>query len=140
MYLFAVIYRATEEQLALDYREDMVVALHNPLFHQALLVKSLGLVKVYQAQTGEIMRQFSVLPVDAHTGKRHTLKKDEATGLYHPVIKHACLDKHMSRLIVTSHDLSIQFWNFNDGTNLIQLQPQLYSTTLAHLYSSAPKG
>lgn len=30
--------------------EDLCVALHNPLFHQVVLVKSLGLVKVYQAE------------------------------------------------------------------------------------------
>ncbi len=32
--------------------EDLCVALHNPLFHQVVLVKSLGLVKVYQAEVG----------------------------------------------------------------------------------------
>ena len=44
-----------------------------------------------------------------------------------------------SRLIVTSQDLSVQFWNLNDGSPLIQVSPQLYSTTLAHLYANLPK-
>ncbi len=44
-----------------------------------------------------------------------------------------------SRLIVTSQDLSVQFWNLNDGRPLIQVSPQLYSTTLAHIYANLPK-
>lgn len=44
-----------------------------------------------------------------------------------------------SRLIVTSQDRSVQFWNLNDGSPLIQVSPQLYSTTLAHLYANLPK-
>ena len=44
-----------------------------------------------------------------------------------------------SRLIVTAHDLSVQFWNLNDGSPLLQVNPQLYSTTLAHIYASLPK-
>lgn len=33
----------------------------------------------------------------------------------------------------------MQFWNINDGTPLIQVEPQLYSTTLAHIYANLPK-
>lgn len=33
----------------------------------------------------------------------------------------------------------MQFWNINDGSNLIQLKPQLYSTTLAHVYAHLPR-
>lgn len=44
-----------------------------------------------------------------------------------------------SRLIVTAQDLSVQFWNLNDGSPLLQVLPQLYSTTLAHIYASLPK-
>ncbi len=33
----------------------------------------------------------------------------------------------------------MQFWNLNDGSPLIQVEPQLYSTTLAHIYASLPK-
>jgi hypothetical protein len=43
------------------------------------------------------------------------------------------------RLIVTSHDLSVQFWNINDGSPLLQVSPQLFSTTLAHLYLHQPR-
>lgn len=43
------------------------------------------------------------------------------------------------RLIVTSHDLSVQFWNINDGSPLLQVAPQLFSTTLAHVYMHQPK-
>ena len=52
----------------------------------------------------------------------------------------ACyVEQNQSRLIVASHDLTVQFWNINDGANLIQLLPQVYSTTLAHVYSSLPR-
>jgi hypothetical protein len=44
-----------------------------------------------------------------------------------------------SRLIVTSVDNRIQFWNINDGTPLIQVEPQLFSTTLAHIYTNQHK-
>lgn len=92
------------------------------------------------AQTGEIVRQFKVVPLDSRTGQPRPLKVDKETGLYVPVIKHACFDKHQTRLIVTAYDLSVQLWNINDGVNLMQLQPQLYSTTLAHVYANLPRG
>ena len=41
--------------------------------------------------------------------------------------------------MVTGYDLSVQLWNINDGSNLIQVQPQLYSTTLAHTYANLPR-
>lgn len=40
---------------------------------------------------------------------------------------------------MTGCDLSVQFWNVNDGVNLLHLQPQLYSTTLAHVYANLPR-
>lgn len=40
---------------------------------------------------------------------------------------------------MTAFDLSVQFWNINDGVNLLQLHPQLYSTTLAHVYATQPR-
>ncbi len=86
------------------------------------------------------MRQFKVVPLDARTGQARPLKVDKETGLCVPVIKHACFDKHQTRLIVTAYDLSVQLWNINDGVNLMQLQPQLYSTTLAHVYANLPRG
>lgn len=49
------------------------------------------------------------------------------------------LSQHRTRLIVSSMDLSIQFWNINDGTNILQFQPQLYSTALAHQFAALPK-
>lgn len=55
------------------------------------------------------------------------------------MIKHACLDKLQSRLIITSYDLSIQFWSVTDGTNLIQLYPQLYPYSMSKLYSHLPR-
>lgn len=33
----------------------------------------------------------------------------------------------------------MQYWNIHDGSNLIQVNPQLYSTSLAHVYSNYPK-
>eukprot|EP01038_Epipyxis_sp_PR26KG_P010466 gene10466-14060_t len=130
--------RASEEAAA-DDDEDLVAALYNPLFHQVMMVKSLGLVKIYQAQTGEIVRQFSAIPIDNRTRKPVAMKIDKDTGLVLPIIKHACLDEHKSRLIVTGHDNSVQFWSFSDGSNLIDLQPQFYSNTLAQQFNNLPK-
>ncbi len=45
-----MLFRSTEGMARRDGDEDLVVALYNPLFHQVVLVKSLGLVKVYQAE------------------------------------------------------------------------------------------
>jgi hypothetical protein len=45
----------------------------------------------------------------------------------------------MSRLIVSSADLSVHFWNIHDGTCLVQFHPQLYSSSLAHIFSTVPK-
>lgn len=36
-------------------------------------------------------------------------------------------------------DLSVQLWNVSDGSNLMQIEPQLYSTTLAHYYANLPR-
>jgi hypothetical protein len=47
--------------------------------------------------------------------------------------------KNQTRLIVVGSNLSVQYWNIHDGTNLIQVFPQLYSTSLAHIYSNYPK-
>jgi hypothetical protein len=44
-------------------------------------------------QTGEIVRQFSVLPINAITSLPMELKPDKDTGQVAPVIKTACFDK-----------------------------------------------
>jgi hypothetical protein len=41
--------------------------------------------------------------------------------------------------VVVGSNLSVQYWNIHDGSNLIQVSPQLFSTSLAHVYSSYPK-
>jgi hypothetical protein len=123
-----------------DSGEDLCVALYNSLFSQVLVVKSFGLVKVYQCETGLVVRQFSVVPIDPNTSQPVDLQKDPLTGLRKPIIKHACFDKVQSRLIVTSHyDSKVQFWNINDGSSVIQFEPQLYSTSLSSFYSPLPK-
>jgi len=123
-----------------DNAEDLCVALYNSLFNQVLVVKSFGLVKVYQCETGLVVRQFSVVPIDPTTSQPVDLQKDPLTGLRKPIIKHACFDKVQSRLIVTSHyDSKVQFWNINDGSSVIQFEPQLYSTSLSSFYSPLPK-
>ena len=45
------------------------------------------------SQTGEIVRQFSVLPLNRHTGNPLELRPDPHTGQYAPVIKQASFDK-----------------------------------------------
>ena len=47
--------------------------------------------------------------------------------------------QNYSRLIVFNADNSIQFWNIHDGTNLLSFHPQLYASSLSHIYSSQPK-
>lgn len=44
--------RSTESMTRQD-EEDLVVVLFNPLYHQVVMVKSLGLVKIYQAEVRE---------------------------------------------------------------------------------------
>jgi hypothetical protein len=73
--------------------EDIVVSLHNDVFHHIIVVKSLGTVQMFQAQSGDLIRMFSVLPIDARTRKAVELKVDAVTGQYLPAIKLACLDK-----------------------------------------------
>jgi hypothetical protein len=63
------------------------------LFNQILVVKALGTFKIYQAETGEIARQFMVRPIDPMTTKPIQPSKDKKTGLYQPLILHAALDK-----------------------------------------------
>ena len=48
MYLFHE--RASEAMDAADSPEDLTCALYNCTFNQVVVVKSLGMVKVYQAQ------------------------------------------------------------------------------------------
>lgn len=45
------------------------------------------------------MRQFRVVPLDTRTGQPKKLRVDKDTGLYIPVIKHACFDKVWSLLL-----------------------------------------
>lgn len=44
-------------------------------------------------KTGEVVRQFKVVPLDSKTGQPKPLQVHKATGLFLPVIKHACFDK-----------------------------------------------
>ena len=46
-------------------------------------------------QSGELVREFSVLPINPLTSQPVRLIPDERTGQYAPVIKTACLDKVM---------------------------------------------
>eukprot|EP01039_Chlorochromonas_danica_P001258 gene1258-1371_t len=109
--------------------EDLVGVLYNTRFNQVILVRSLGTVKIYQTETGEIRRQFLARPMDPHTMQIQTPKKD-SSGLYQPLISYATLDKNQTRLIVYGCDHSVHFWNIHDGSNLIQFVPQLFPTSL----------
>ena len=73
--------------------EDLCTVLYNRLLNQILVVKALGTFKIYQAETGEIVRQFMVRPIDPMTTKPIPPIKDQTTGLYLPLVVHACLDK-----------------------------------------------
>ena len=61
------------------------------------MVKALGTFKIYQAETGEIVRQFMVRPIDPMTTKPIPPIKDRSTGLYLPLVLHACLDTVIER-------------------------------------------
>jgi hypothetical protein len=63
------------------------------LFNQILVIKALGTFKIYQAETGELVRQFMVRPIDPMTTRPIHPMKDKTTGLYQPLVVHACLDK-----------------------------------------------
>ena len=131
-------FRSSEGIVNVD-DEDLCTVLYNNVFNQILVVKALGTFKIYQAETGEIVRQFMVRPIDPMTAKPVQPTKDRDTGVYLPLILHACLDKNQTRLIVVGSNLSVQYWNIHDGSNLVQVNPQLYSTSLAHVYSMYPK-
>ncbi len=151
--------------------EDLCVTLYNPLFHQVVLVKSLGLVKVYQAEVR--VSHCSMRTTDLRAdGRNRAAVQSGASGCAHRAAAQAedrqahravppghqarllrqgarplnrvlsvstPTAQHQTRLIVTAFDLSVQLWNINDGVNLMQLHPQLYSTTLAHVYAALPR-
>jgi hypothetical protein len=157
-----IVRRSAETTDAAD-TQDLCCALYNQVFNQVVTVKSLGVVKIYQAevqraacvrlslcyclhpegwkvlvvgvtnrvsfwyfveeifcielcdalvlidnplrvavcaQTGEIVRQFSVLPINAITSLPMELKPDKDTGQVLPVIKTACFDKVRQRSAV----------------------------------------
>ncbi len=85
-------FRSSEGIVNVD-EEDLCTVIYNTLFNQILVVKALGTFKIYQAETGEIVRQFMVRPVDPMTTKPIPPTKDKATGLFLPLVLHACLDK-----------------------------------------------
>lgn len=117
--------------------EDLVSVLYNARFNQAVLVRSLGSVKIYQTETGEIKRQFSCRPVDPLSARALSPQRDR-TGVFLPMIQQAALDSNMSRLVVLACEGSVSFFNLHDGTYLFQVQPQLLSPIFSA--SSHPSG
>eukprot|EP01033_Poteriospumella_lacustris_P012679 gene12679-9071_t len=130
---------AAGAELASGRDEDLVAALYNGLFNQVLLVKSLGTLKIYQAETGELARQFSVRPLDPLTALPRSPQTDGVTGVCLPMVTQAALDRNQTRLLVLAADLSVQFWSVTDGSPLTQVAPQLFSTSLAHVYGNCRK-
>ncbi|RYZ13273.1 MAG: hypothetical protein EOO70_08715, partial [Myxococcaceae bacterium] len=86
--------------------EDLVSVLYNARFNQAVLVRSLGGVKIYQTETGEIKRQFSCRPVDPLSARPLSPQRD-GTGVFLPMVQQAALDSNMSRLVVLACEGSV---------------------------------
>lgn len=119
--------------------EDIISVLYNSSTCHIIIVKSLGTLRIFHAGTGEIVRQFLVSPIDPKTSRPMKPLRDQLTGIFKPIVIHACLDCNQNRVIITGPDQRIYFWNLHDGNCLFQFDPQLYSTTLAHLYFNIPK-
>lgn len=75
-----------------NIRRSILFAYFTMLLQLALIITATT-TTVIATQTGEIVRQFSVLPIDPATGKAVILKANKHTGLFNPIIKHACFDK-----------------------------------------------
>eukprot|EP01035_Chromulina_nebulosa_P023791 gene23791-30858_t len=125
-----------EDSLHADL-DDVCSVLYSAIFQLVVVVKTLGQVQIFHAMTGIKKQSFQITSIDPRTQLHLSkLKIDPSTGLVQAVVEMACLDTHETRLIAVGYDSSVQLINFLDGTSLLTIFPQLYSTALAYKFAT----
>jgi len=120
--------------------DDICAVLYSVAFKLVVIVQCLGLVQIFEAQTGLKRQHFHITAIDPSTSLPDTKHRvDPLTGLIQVVVKMACLDSHETRLIVVGNNSFVQLINLIDGSPLLTMNPQLHSNSLAQLYANSSK-